>query len=98
MLDLFFSSKVRRKVLALFVTNPRTEYYIREIERITQADFRSVHLELARLEKAGLQRSRRVANLKYYGLNQDYPLYPELKSIIAKTKGWEDEQHAAAVA
>ena len=95
MLDLIFSSKVRRKVLALFVGNPEGEYYIREIERTTQADFRSVRLELGRLEKAGLLHSRRVANLKYYALNKDYPFYPELKSIMAKTREWEDAQSSA---
>jgi DNA-binding transcriptional ArsR family regulator len=93
-IDIVFSSKVRRKLVAFFMGNSEGEYYIREIERATQADFRSVHMELARLERAGLLRSRRVANLKYYTLNKNYPIYPELRSIMLKTKDWDNDKQA----
>jgi DNA-binding transcriptional ArsR family regulator len=96
MIDIVFSSKVRRRLVAFFVSHPDGEYYIREIERATQVDFRSVHLELARLERAGLLRSRRVANLKYYSLDKSYPLYPELRSIIVKTADLHEEKQAVA--
>jgi DNA-binding transcriptional ArsR family regulator len=98
MIDILFTSKVRRKLVAFFVGHPDNEFYIREVERATQADFRSVHLELARLERAGLLRSRRVANLKYYALDKTYLLYPELRSIFVKTHGWEEETQALAAA
>ena len=96
MIDILLPSKVRRKLVAFFVSHPEGEFYIREVERATQADFRSVHLELARLEKAGLLHSRRVANLKYYRLDKAYPLYPELQSIVFKTRGWEEDKAAVA--
>ena len=96
MIDILFSSKVRRKLVAFFMGHSEGEYYIREIERATQADFRSVHMELARLERAGLLQSRRVANLKYYTLNKGYPIYPELRSIIVKTRDWEDDKKTVA--
>jgi DNA-binding transcriptional ArsR family regulator len=97
MLDLLVPSKVRRRVLAFLVNHADGEYYIREMERAIGSDFRSVHLELARLEKAGILRSRRVANLKYYRVNQTYYLYPELRSIIEKMNGEEGTQRPTVV-
>jgi len=88
-LDLWITSKVRQRLLTLFVTHPDNEFYIRELERRIQADFQSVRQELLRLEAAGVLSSRRVANLKYYGLNKSYYLYPELCSMIAKTEARE---------
>lgn len=85
-LELLLPSKVRRKLLELFLTNPETAFYIREIERRTQEDFQAVRRELERLEITGLLQSRREANLKYYQLNRSFALVPELSSIISKTR------------
>lgn len=86
MLELLLPSRVRRKVLALFLINPEERLHIREIERRTDEDFQGVRRELNRLERAGLLRSKRVSNLKFYTLNKDFYLYPELRSIIIKSE------------
>jgi predicted transcriptional regulator len=85
-LELLLPSKVRRKLLELFLMNPDDAFYIREIERRVQEDFQAVRRELERLETTGLLVSRREANLKYYQLNHNFALVPELSSIIAKTR------------
>lgn len=85
-LELLLPSKVRRKLLELFLMNPDDAFYIREIERRVQEDFQAVRRELERLELTGLLVSRREANLKYYQLNRSFALVPELSSIIAKTR------------
>jgi predicted nucleotidyltransferase len=42
---------------------------------------------LNRLTKIGLLCSRRQGNLKYYQVNKECPIYPELKSVVFKTTG-----------
>lgn len=90
MLQWLFPSKVRRKLLTLFLLNSEDEFYLRQIERRIEEDFRAIRRELARLEKAGLLSSRQEANLKYYRVNKDFYLYSELKSMVVKTEGLGD--------
>jgi predicted nucleotidyltransferase len=46
-----------------------------------------IRKELTRLEEDGLFLSRKRGNLTYYLLDQSYPLFDELKSIVFKTIG-----------
>lgn len=82
-----FSSKTRKELFRLYFTNPDSEYYLRELERILGIPVSMIREELLRLEKEGLFKSHRKANLVYYSLNKSYPLFDELKSIVFKTIG-----------
>ncbi len=82
-------SKLRKELLRLYFSNPEQEYYVRELERMLAFSAANLRRELVKLEQAGLFRSRRVANLVYYGLNKNSPIYSELKSIVFKTIGIE---------
>ena len=42
------------------------------------------------MEQTGLLESRRLGQLKLYKLNTQHPLYPELKTVVAKTVGLEE--------
>jgi predicted nucleotidyltransferase len=46
-----------------------------------------IRKELTRLEEDGLFLCRKKGNLTYYLLDQSYPLFDELKSIVFKTIG-----------
>jgi predicted nucleotidyltransferase len=87
MLQALFTSKVRSELLSTFFLHDERDFYVRELERITGQDYKNITLELRNLEGIGLLRSRKEGNLKYYGLNKEFLLYEELKSIIAKTRG-----------
>ena len=78
------------KKLKLFITNPVSDFYVRKISKLTGESPNGVRRELAHLEKAGLVKSHREGNLKYYSLVQDFPFYPELKRIIYATVGLGD--------
>ena len=52
-----------------------------------EAHYNAVWQELDNLERIGLLLSERDANVKYYRLNPDFPIYDELKRIIMKTSG-----------
>lgn len=82
-------SKLRSELLRLYFTNPEKEYYLRELERLLGFSAANIRRELLKLEKTGLFKTRAEGNLVYYGLNKDYALYDELKSIIFKTIGVE---------
>ena len=47
-------SRVRVKVLTLFLTNPGSMYHVREVVRQVDEEINAVRRELAHLEKAGL--------------------------------------------
>lgn len=84
-----FRSKIRQKVLGLFFTNPKSRYYVRQLQSMFQVSVGSLHRELRRLEKIGILKSEREGNLKFYSINTDYPLFNELKGIVSKTIGVE---------
>ncbi len=82
--------KVRLAVLALFFSHPDDSFYLRQIVRMTGVGQGAVQRELKRLTEAGIitrtARGRRVD----YQVNQDCPLFAELKSMITKTAGLAD--------
>lgn len=82
-------SKARRALVALFFTNPDREYFPRQLERLSGIFVGNLQKELVKMETADLLRSRRLGKLKLYKLNTGHPLYPELKSVVAKTVGIE---------
>ncbi|MDH5364250.1 MAG: nucleotidyltransferase domain-containing protein [Dehalococcoidia bacterium] len=90
MLEYFITSKTKRSLLKLFLTNPERQFYIREIAKLTGEPFNAVRRELGYLEKAGLLKSHREGNLKYFELVKEFPFYPELKKIIYSTIGLGD--------
>jgi len=90
MLKQLLGSRIRISILKLFVFNPDKEYYIREIERLTKEPFDPLRLELRRLENMGLLKSRSSGKQKYYSINSNHVLFPDIKSIILKTVGMGD--------
>lgn len=80
-------SRVRVKVLTLFLTNPGVMYHVREVVRQVDEEINAVRRELAHLEKAGLFSKEQRANRLFYSFRKDYPLYYELMELIAKTTG-----------
>ena len=86
-LDRLFSSKLRIKLLDVFLSSPDARFYIRELERKIKEEAKNVSRELKNLEALGLLISEKQGNLKYYSVNENFFLYPELKAIIFKTTG-----------
>jgi predicted nucleotidyltransferase len=86
-LDRLFSSKLRIKLLDVFLSLPNARFYIRELERKIKEEAKNVSRELKNLESLGLLISEKQGNLKYYSVNENFFLYPELKAIIFKTTG-----------
>ena len=90
MLEYFITSRTKRSLLKLLLTNPEKQFYTREIAKLTGEPLNAVRRELGYLEKAGLLESRRQGNLKYFSVVKEFPFYPELKKIIYSTIGLGD--------
>jgi len=90
MLEYFITSKTKRSLLKLFLTNPGRAFYTREIAKLTGESLNAVRRELGYLEKAGLLKSYRQGNLRYFKVVKEFPFFPELKKIIYATVGLGD--------
>ncbi len=80
-------SRVRVKMLALFLNNPTMIYHVREIVRQVGEEINAVRRELAHLEKAGMLSKEQRANRLFYRFRKEYPLYFELMELMGKTTG-----------
>lgn len=80
-----FTSRVRIKILQLFILHPREMFYVREIVRRVEEEINAVRRELERLLEIGLLQSEKRANRLYYFLRTDFLYYPELLRIIGKS-------------
>ena len=85
MLEYFITSKAKRSLLKLFLTNPDRRFYTRQIAKITGEPLNAVRRELGYLKRAGLLRSHKEGNLKYFEVVKEFPFYLELKKIIYST-------------
>ncbi|MHB9052725.1 MAG: nucleotidyltransferase domain-containing protein [Thermoleophilia bacterium] len=91
MLSTLITSKARVELITWFITHPGERFYYRQLIDILNASKQSIQNELARLESAGLLSSRKEGNIRFYWVNKEFILYPEIKSMILKTVGVGDE-------
>lgn len=87
MLEDLIISRVRVKILQLFLNHPGQIFYVREIVRRIQEEINAVRRELAHLEKAGMLKKEPRANRLFYSFKKEYPLYFELLELVAKNSG-----------
>lgn len=87
MLDDIIFSRVRIKILELFLLNPHQMFHVREIVRQTEEEINAVRRELAHMEKCGMFSKEQRGNRLVYQFRKEYPLYTELLYLIGKTAG-----------
>ena len=85
MLD--FRSKARQQLLAYYFTNPMARHHLRDLAERLSIDPSNLSKELGRLERDGLFQSEVIGRQKYFQLNREYPLFDEVRKIVAKTIG-----------
>jgi hypothetical protein len=87
MLKELFSSSARVQILSLFLLNPDTRFYQREIETITGLVIRSIQRETENLEALGVIHRSTEANKVYFQGNRSHGLFPELRRMLLKAVG-----------
>jgi len=91
MLELFTKSKIRQKIILLFIYNQNKEFYLSEIAKRVKTSAGTAQRELNRLLRNDLIIFKKKANLNLYALNKNYSLLKEIESIVKKTFGIEIE-------
>lgn len=96
MLEHLFGSKTRLKLLRLFFRHSERPFYVRELSRQLETQINAVRRELELLLKAGLvkeaggQAGDNAAQggslRRYYLLNAESLLYPELRALLLKVQ------------
>lgn len=84
-------SKTRKAILELYFNNAEKKYYLRQLERKIDFPVQNIRRELLKLEKIGLFKKEIQGNQSYYLLNTDSLIFNDIKNIIEKTLGIENQ-------
>lgn len=82
-----FVSKVRVKLLTLFLSTTEPLLHVRELVRRINEEINAVRRELQRMERFGLVQSEWRANRRLYRFKKDYIFYDQLLGMVVKTTG-----------
>ncbi len=85
MLAELFGSEARVRVLALFLTHPDSDFYGREVGRLTGLLPRAVQRELDRLSGIDILEREKRGNRVYLRVNRANPIVPDLRAMVLKT-------------
>jgi len=76
---------------------PDRWWYLSDLARHLGVHHATLQRELTRLTKAEILLGKRDGNRAYYRANPDSPIFPELRTLLAKTAGLIDELRDALV-
>ena len=91
MFELLTKSKIRKKIILLFLYNPGKEFYLSEVGKKVGTSAGTAQRELGKLIAADMLIFRKFAGTNLYKLNEKYALLEELNGIVKKTAGVEVE-------
>lgn len=83
----FVVSRVRVKLLKIFLSSPAEMFYVRQLTRQAGEEINAVRRELSRMMRVGMVKSQKRGNRLYFWFNKQYRFYPELLRLVAKTTG-----------
>lgn len=89
MIDLLTKSKIRQRIILLFIYNQGKEFYLSEIAKEIHSSPGTTQRELEKLLRNDFLLFKKKANLSFYMLNKQYSLLEEVESIVKKTIGIE---------
>ncbi len=83
----FMVSRVRSKLIKIFLSDPQEMFYVRQLTRLADEEINAVRRELARMQEHGLVKPENRGNRLYYFFKPSYPFYPQLLALVAKSTG-----------
>lgn len=86
MLDVFITSRVRRKVIVVYAKYPDFKTHVRGLSKLIKEDPGNVQRELKKLERSGFLLSEKTGNSRVYFTNKQFVIFKELQSIVIKTQ------------
>lgn len=85
-LDVFITSRVRRKIVVIYAKYPDFKTHVRGLAKLIKEDAGNIQRELKRLEKVGFLISEKLGNTKMYHTNKQFAIFKELQSIVLKSQ------------
>jgi predicted nucleotidyltransferase/predicted transcriptional regulator with HTH domain len=89
MIGILTKSKIRQRIILLFLHNQKKEFYLSEIAKMVGTSPGTAQRELNRLLENDFIIFKKKANLSIYALNKRYSLLKEIETIVQKTFGIE---------
>ena len=86
MLDVFVTSRVRRKILVVFAKYPDFRTHVRGLSKLIKEDPGNIQRELKRLVKGGFLLVTKKGNSNVYQTNKQFPILKELQSMVIKSQ------------
>lgn len=86
MLDVFITSRVRRKIVVVYAKYPDFKTHVRGLAKLIKEDPGNIQRELKRLEKIGFLYAEKQGNTKIYSTNKQFTIFKELQSIVLKSQ------------
>ena len=97
MLDVFITSRVRRKIIVVYAKFPDFKTHVRGLAKLIKEDAGNIQRELKRLEKVGFLTSEKQGNTKIYSTNKSFPIFKELQGIVLKSQRANANQRTGAI-
>ena len=85
-LDIFITSRVKRKIVVFFVTYPAIKMHSRGLAKLLKEDPGNIQREIAKLETAGFLNREKKKNTYTYFANTNFLFFSELQSIVVKVR------------
>ena len=86
MLDVFITSRVRRKIMVVFAKYPDFKTHVRGLSKLIKEDPGNIQRELKRLEKGKFLISTKRGNTTIYQTNKQFPILKELQGMVIKSQ------------
>lgn len=87
MLESLFSSRVRAKLLTVFMLSPGEGYNAWDLADLLDENYSAIWKELVHLARLKILISEYRGRSKIYRVYSECPILPELRSIVLKTEG-----------
>lgn len=86
MLDLFVTSRVRRKIIVVFAKYPDFKTHVRGLAKLIREDPGNIQRELTRMADKKFLLVTKRGNVRIYQTNKQFPILKELQSIVIKSQ------------
>ena len=86
MIEKLFISKVRCKILDIFLTQDNAQYHVRALVRLLDEEINAIRRELKNLSDVEILTSESKGNRVVYSVNEECPIINELRSLMYKNK------------
>ena len=86
MLEIFVTSRVRRKILVVFAKYPDFKTHVRGLAKLIKEDPGNIQRELERMARGGFLLVSKKGKTKIYQTNKQFPNLKELQSIVIKSQ------------